>query len=73
MDLGSIKGMDVAKLARLAIPGMKNDILEIRPGKPVSRSSESTSQTNSHGSHVPHGKLLAQVLSGSHFDCPRMQ
>jgi hypothetical protein len=23
MDLGSIKGMDVAKLARLAIPGMK--------------------------------------------------
>jgi uncharacterized oxidoreductase len=31
-DLGNVKGMDVAKLARLAIRGMKNDVPEIRPG-----------------------------------------
>ena len=32
IDLGSIKGMEVARLARLAILGMKKDVLEIRPG-----------------------------------------
>jgi uncharacterized oxidoreductase len=31
-DLGSAKGMDVRKLAALAISGMKKDRLEIRPG-----------------------------------------
>jgi uncharacterized oxidoreductase len=31
-DLGGVKGMDVAKLARHAIKGIKNDVLEIRPG-----------------------------------------
>lgn len=31
-DLGSATGMDVRKLAALAISGMKNDVLEIRPG-----------------------------------------
>jgi uncharacterized oxidoreductase len=31
-DLGNVKGMDVAKLARLAIRGMQNDVPEIRPG-----------------------------------------
>jgi uncharacterized oxidoreductase len=31
-DLGGIKGMDVTKLARLAIKGMEKDVLEIRPG-----------------------------------------
>jgi uncharacterized oxidoreductase len=31
-DLGNVKGMDVAKVARLAIRGMKNDVPEIRPG-----------------------------------------
>lgn len=32
IDLGSIKGMAVARLARLAIEGMKKDVFEIRPG-----------------------------------------
>lgn len=32
IDLGSIKGMEVAKLAGLAIQGMKKEVLEIRPG-----------------------------------------
>jgi uncharacterized oxidoreductase len=32
MDLGGMKGMDVTKLARLAIKGMEKDVLEIRPG-----------------------------------------
>lgn len=32
IDLGNVKGMDVAKLARLAIRGMQNDVPEIRPG-----------------------------------------
>ena len=31
-DLGSVKAMDVRKLAALAISGMKRDVLEIRPG-----------------------------------------
>jgi uncharacterized oxidoreductase len=32
IDLGSARGMQVATLARLAIKGMKKDVLEIRPG-----------------------------------------
>lgn len=32
IDLGSTQGMDVARLARLAIQGMRDDVLEIRPG-----------------------------------------
>jgi uncharacterized oxidoreductase len=32
IDLGSVKGMAVARLAGLAIEGMKKDVLEIRPG-----------------------------------------
>ena len=31
-DLGNVRGMDVSKLARLTILGMKNEVLEIRPG-----------------------------------------
>jgi uncharacterized oxidoreductase len=31
-DLGGVTGMDVTKLATLAIKGMKRDVLEIRPG-----------------------------------------
>jgi uncharacterized oxidoreductase len=31
-DLGGMKGMDVAKLTRLAIRGMEKNVLEIRPG-----------------------------------------
>ena len=31
-DLGSVKGMAVTKLARLAIEGLSKDVLEIRPG-----------------------------------------
>jgi NAD(P)-dependent dehydrogenase (short-subunit alcohol dehydrogenase family) len=31
-DLGGVTGMDVTKLARLAIKGMQRDLLEIRPG-----------------------------------------
>jgi uncharacterized oxidoreductase len=31
-DLGGVTGMDVTKLATLAIKGMKGDVLEIRPG-----------------------------------------
>lgn len=32
VDLGSTRGMDVARLARAAIQGMRDDIFEIRPG-----------------------------------------
>ena len=32
-DLGSVKGMDVARLSRLAIQAMSKDKLEIRPGQ----------------------------------------
>jgi uncharacterized oxidoreductase len=31
-DLGGARGMDVAKLARLAIRALEKDVLEIRPG-----------------------------------------
>jgi uncharacterized oxidoreductase len=31
-DLGGARGMDVAKLARLAIRALEEDVLEIRPG-----------------------------------------
>jgi uncharacterized oxidoreductase len=32
-DLGSVKGMDVTRLATLAIQAMRKDVLEIRPGQ----------------------------------------
>jgi len=32
IDLGSVKGMEVTRLARVAIEAMRRDVLEIRPG-----------------------------------------